>query len=271
MLLTGLCLYPVKGMRGVPLASAAVEPCGLAGDRRWMVVDAQGRFLTQRQLPALACFDATLSDASLSRPPTLSLAVGQDRIEVALPPLEDAARLPVTVWRSQVEAIPADPETDRWLSAYLGQPCRLVFLDDARARPIEAPFAQPGEHVSFADGFPILLTSTGSLAALNQALAVPIGMRRFRPNLVVDGADAWAENGWRLLRIGGSLFRGAKPCVRCTVTGIDQQNGDTPQPGEPLRTLARLNRQPSGIVFGLNLIPQRHCHLNVGDVVEILE
>lgn len=269
MHLTGLCLYPVKGMRGIPLSSAAAKPCGLAGDRRWMVVDAQGRFLTQRQLPALALFDATLSQPASD--PTLSLTVGQDRIEVAWPPTEGGDRIAVTVWRSQVTATPAGPETDRWLSAHLRRPCRLVFLDDARARPIEATFAGPGEHVSFADGFPILLASTASLAVLNQALSVPIGMERFRPNLVVDGANAWAEDGWRLLRIGGSLFRGARPCVRCAVTGIDQQNGETPQPGEPLRTLARLNRQPNGIVFGLNLIPRRHCHLNVGDAVEILE
>ena len=264
MRLDGLFIYPVKGLRGTALTTAQVEPCGLAGDRRWMVVDAQGRFLTQRQLPAMARMDATL------RAGRLTLGLGDDRIEVA----HGSRRMTVTVWRSRVDATLVDPAADRWLGAHLRRPCRLVFLDDQRARPVEPAHGRPGEHVSFADGFPVLLTSAGSLDALNGALRACIGMDRFRSNLVVGGEPApaaWAEHDWSLLRIGGTVFRAARPCVRCMVPGIDQRSGQTPDPGEPLRTLGRLNRQPDGIVFGHNLVPQGAGRVAIGDRVEILE
>ncbi len=268
MRLDGLFVYPVKGLRGTALTTAEVEPCGLAGDRRWMVVDAQGRFLTQRQLPAMARLDATLSGG------TLTLGLGDDRLEVG----HGSRRMTVTVWRSRVDATLVDPAADRWLGVRLGRPCRLVFLDDPCARPIEPAHGHPGEHVSFADGFPVLLTSAGSLdalnGALNGALRARIGMDRFRSNLVIGGEPApaaWAEHDWSLLRIGDALFRAVKPCVRCTVPGIDQLSGETPDPGEPLRTLGRLNRRREGIVFGHNLVPMRAGRLAVGDRVEILE
>ena len=275
MRLSGLFVYPVKGMRGTALRTAVVEPCGLRGDRRWMVVDAEGRFLTQRQLPLLARFDASLSDAATLADATLTLGLGEDRIEVA----HGTQPTQVTVWRSLVDAVLVDPAADRWLSAQLGRPCRLVFLDDPQARSIEpvvGEMAGPvSGHVSFADGFPLLLTSDRSLAVLNQALAQPIGMDRFRSNLVVDGPpgapEPWAEHGWILLDIGGTRLRAVKPCVRCMVPGIDQRSGAIPQPGEPLRTLRRLHPRPDGIVFGHNLVPQGHGRLSVGDRVEILE
>jgi uncharacterized protein YcbX len=265
MRLAGLCFYPVKGMRGIDVEAADVEPCGLAWDRRWMVVAANGRFLTQRQLPAMARLDATLSGGALM------LAMDRERIMLPLHPPAEARSIRVTVWRSTLDAVLVGDAADRWLTRHLGQPCRLVFLADAASRPIEPAFARLGEHVSFADGFPILLTSTGSLAVLNAALERRIGMDRFRPNLVVDGAAAWAEDGWRLLRIGGLRFRAAKPCTRCAVPGIDQRSGEVPCPGEPLRTLGRLNRQQDGIVFGCNLVPLQPGRLHLGDPVEILE
>jgi len=268
MRVTGIFRYPVKGFRGTALESATVEPCGLAGDRRWMVVNAQGRFLTQRQLPAMARFDAMLSDGYLT------LRIGDDHFEVPrLPPAVGAqgGRISVVVWRSQLEAATVDPAADRWLSSHLGQPCRLVHLDDPQARPVEASHGRPGEHVSFADAFPVLLTNTGSLAVLNEALDRRIGMDRFRANLVVEGAPAWAEDDWRLLRIGSLVFRAAKSCVRCVVTSIDQRSGEITRPGEPLRALGRMHRRQDGIVFGNNLVPQGHGMVALGDRVEILD
>lgn len=260
MQLAGLSIYPVKGLRGTSLRASDVEPCGLAGDRRWMVVDARGRFLTQRQLPAMARLDASLSGGKLT------LGLGKARMEVA----SGVERTEVTVWRSRLQATLADPEADRWLMSRLGVPCRLVFLDDPQARAVEPAHALPGEHVSFADGFPVLLTSSSSLAVLNGALAQPIGMERFRANLVIDEAPAWAEHAWKLLRIGDTLLRVTKPCTRCTVTGIDQRSGETSCPGEPLRRLGRLNRRQEGIVFGINLVPQDHGRLSLGDRVEVV-
>ncbi len=264
MRLSGLFLYPVKGLRGIGVRDAAVEACGLAGDRRWMLVDAQGRFLSQRQVPGLARIAARL------QPDGLVLGSGRDRLLVARP-APGGERLEVTVWRSRLHAARAGEAADGWLSRQLGRPCRLVFLDDARARPIEPADAHPGDHVSFADGFPVLLTGEGSLASLNAALARPVGMDRFRPNLVVAGAPAWAEDDWQVLRIGEVRFRGPTRCVRCVVTTIDQRSGEKPDPGEPLSTLARLNRRPEGIVFGLNLVPLGTGRVRLGDPIEIVQ
>ena len=231
--LVGLHLYPVKGLRGLALRSAEVEPCGLAGDRRWMLVDERGQFLSQRQLPALARFDAVLSEA------TLRLSLGEQGIEMPRRPAPGGERIAVTVWRSRL--------------------CchRAAVVTAGPGTTAPAP-AQPGEHVSFADGFPLLLTSTGSLAALNDGLRAggigAVGIDRFRPNLVIEGADPWVEESWRLLRVGAVRFRAPKPCVRCAVTGIDQRSGQTVAPGEPLRTLARLRPRAGGIVFGVNLV-----------------
>ncbi len=269
MQLTSLHIYPVKGLRGTDLQTAEVEPCGLAGDRRWMVVDERGQFLTQRQLPGMARFDAVLSETMLR------LEMGGERIETPRRPEAAGERIAVTVWRSRLQAASVGREVDLWLSAHLGRSCRLVHLDDPQARPIEPTHARPGEHVSFADGFPLLLASASSLAALNDGLRArgsgAVGIDRFRPNLVVDGAMPWGEEGWRLLRIGDVRFRAPKPCERCVVTSIDQRSGRIAEPGEPLRTLARLRPGRGSVLFGLNLVPEQAGRLAVGDAVEVLD
>ena len=263
MHLSGLFIYPVKGLRGIAFSEAAMQLCGLRDDRRWMLVDEHFRFLSQRRLPAMARLDA-LIEGDL-----LTLRHGQETLRV-VHPAPGGPRLQVSIWHSRLSAARADAAADAWLTAQLGRPCRLVALDDARARPIEPPYGEPGEHVSFADGFPVLLTNETSLAALNEALPEPVGMDRFRPNLVVSGAAAWAENDWAGLRIGDIAFRGPKPCTRCVVPSVDQRLGDIPFPGEPLATLARRNPRPEGVVFGLNLIPLATGTLRCGDPVEIL-
>ncbi len=264
MRLSGLFVYPVKSMRAVAVPHAAVEPCGLEADRRWMVVDAQGCFLSQRQLPRLARFAAHVEADGLC------LRLDAQRLRVTRPDAR-CERIMVSLWRSHVLVSCAGATADAWLSEQLGQACRLVYLDDPHARPIEAPYGERGEHVSFADGFPALLTTEASLARLNDALAAPIGMDRFRPNLVVGGAAAWAENRWRQLKIGEVAFRAPKPCTRCVITTIDQSSGGIARTGEPLKTLARLNRRPEGVVFGLNLTPLSAGVLRIGDPVTILE
>ena len=271
MRLTGLCRYPVKGLRGEKRETLEIDRCGPAGDRRWMVVGPDGGFLTQRRVPGMARLDASLgSDGSLL------LRSGTDTIEVARPGGRAQAgggpRLPVTVWSSRLDAAAADPAADAWLGEQLGLPCRLVHLDDPSARSVERiPGVQDHDTVSFADAFPLLLTSTGSLDVLNAALDAPVPMDRFRSNLVIEGAEAWQEDGWQRLRIGSMVFRAPKPCTRCVVITLDQRTGAAPHPGEPLRTLGRLNRKDEGIVFGRNLIPEAPGRIAVGDVVEVLE
>ena len=262
-----LHVYPVKGMRGLSLSSTEVARHGVANDRRWLVTDPDGRFLSQREVPGMARIDATLE------PGALRLRQG-DRACLVPVPAADAPRMAVSIWRDELSAVRAAAAAEAWLTDVLGRPCRLAYLDDPTLRPVDPKFAQAGDHVGFSDGYPLLATSHASLSALNAALADPVGMDRFRPSVTISGLPAWSENDWpaidgSMLRIGTMLFRVPKPCTRCAVITRDQSTGETPHPGEPLRTLGRLNRHPSGIVFGANLIPVAPGHLAVGDSVEV--
>ncbi|WP_156724620.1 MOSC domain-containing protein [Streptomyces apocyni] len=268
--LDAIHVYPLKSARGHAPAEAAVQPWGLAGDRRWLLVDAQGRHVTQRPQPRLALVSAESLPGGALR---LS-APGREPLTVSVP--DPAHTVPVEVWRDKVEAVPADATAHAWISDYLGADIRLVHLDDpATRRPVDPDFARPGETVSFADGFPLLLTTLASLDALNSLIAQgtqshegPLPMNRFRPNVVVGGTAPWAEDDFRRVAIGPVTFRVAKPCGRCIVTTTDQASAERGK--EPLRTLARHRRFGNQLVFGQNLIPEGTGTLRVGDPVEIL-
>lgn len=260
-----LTVFPVKGLRGNAVDAAEMQRCGLAGDRRWMVTTPDGIFLTQRQLPTMARIAVRRSADGL-----VLDAPGAGSIAVAEPP-PDAERIEVTVWRDRVAAAPASAEAAGWLGAVLGTPCRLVHLGDPLVRPVDPDYAAPDDRVSFADGFPVLLAGEASLADLNTRLARSIPMSRFRPNLVISGADAWAEDGWRRIAVGEAIFRIVKPCARCAVTTVDQDSGTRPVPDEPLRTLATFRKAKGGVMFGQNLIPDRLGRIAVGDVVTVME
>ncbi len=262
--LEALHVYPVKGMRGRSLGCAEVARHGLAGDRRWMVVDPDGGFLTQRQVPAMARFDAEPAADGLV------LRHDGDACTVERPGV-GAVRLRVVIWRDAVPAAAGDDASVAWLSARLGRPCRLAYLGDERARPVDPVFGEPGDHVGFADAFPLLGASGSSLEALNAGLRMPVPMDRFRPSVTISGLPPWSEDRWRRVRIGAMTFRAPNPCTRCVVVTRDQRTGLSPDPGEPLRTLGRLNRHPEGIVFGANLIPEAPGRLAVGDPVEVLD
>ncbi len=258
-------IYPVKALRGYALPASDVALWGLDHDRRWMVVQPDGRFLTQRELPAMARIDARATADAL----TLAAGGGGGlRVPVPTPAAE---RRQVQVWGDQVPALDAGPEAAAWLGARLGLACGLVYLDDPHARPVDPAYGRPEDRALFSDGFPVLLANTASLAALNAALPNPIDMARFRPNIVVSGAAAWDEDRWRRIRIGGVVFRVAKPCARCVVTTVDQMTGDRPDKSEPLRTLGRMRRAAGGVMFGQNLIPDGAGRIAVGDTIEILE
>jgi len=263
MRIASLHTYPIKGCRRLDHHGALVERCGLAGDRRWMLVDADGVGITQRTTPALALV------AVRPRPDGLTVAApGRPDLDVADPVDGPKEHVRVFRWKPEVPArIAAD---DGWFSGYLAHEARLVWLGDPTVRPI-AENALDNDRVSFADAYPLLLANNASLDAVNDWLVEEgedrVPMTRFRPNLVVDGAAPWAEDGWvgGRLRIGEVTFRAAKPCDRCLVTTIDQ---DTAEVGrEPLRILGRYRRFPDGLMFGLNLIPDGAGVLRVGDSV----
>jgi uncharacterized protein YcbX len=262
MRVAGLHVYPIKGCYRVEVDAADVEPWGLAGDRRWLVVDRDGRFLSQRELPAL-----TQIRPVPAGPGRLVLRTpGCDAdLDVAAP--ADGERVDVAIWRSRVKAARVGATADAWLSAALARDVRLVYLDDPTQRPVNPEHGRAGDRVSFADGYPLLLANAASLDALNAWLDEPVPMTRFRPNLVVDGAPAWVEDHWvgRRLRIGPVEFRVPKPCDRCVVTTTDQETGERGR--EPLRALGRYRRFPDGLMFAINLIPDGTGRIAVGDPV----
>ena len=259
-------IYPVKGCRGRSFDEAFVEPCGLSGDRRWMVVDPAGKFITQRTHPRMALVKASATGTGL-----LIEAPGQAALEVAFPPA-DAQTLDVTVWRDTVPARVAAPEAAALLATAIGEACRLVWLHDPSVRTTDPAYAPAGSTVNFADSFPLLLASSSSLDVLNGWLPSPIPIARFRPNLVVEGAWAWDEDCWRRIRIGEVVFLVAKPCERCIVTTIDQETGERPDKTEPLRTLGRYRKDASGgVMFGQNLVPETVGTVRIGDALEVLE
>ncbi len=266
MIVASLHIYPVKGCRAVDLTEAALEQRGLAHDRRWMIVDANGKFITQREQPKLATIRAEIEAGEL----VLSHAGGDICVK---PPSPDAPRLPVTLWKQQIEGYAAGEVSDKWLSDFLGLPCRLVWQGDL-PRAVSTQYAPEGSMTGYADGFPLLVTTTASLDDLNRRLPAPLPMNRFRPNIVIEGAQAWEEDGWKKIRIGSTDIDISKPCTRCVVTTTDQQTG-AKESNEPLKTLKdfRLLRTPAltGVVFGQNATPLGREILKTGDNVAILE
>ncbi|MEU0191004.1 MOSC N-terminal beta barrel domain-containing protein [Streptomyces afghaniensis] len=265
-------VHPVKAVRGLAPREAAVEPWGLAGDRRWVLIDDGGKVLTQRRQPRLALAAAELlpdGGVRLSAP-------GMEPLTVPVP--RPSGTVPVEIFHDKIDAVPAEDEAAHaWCSAYLGIGVRLAYMDDpATRRPVDPEYARPGETVSFADGFPLLLTTTASLDALNALIAQddhadegPLPMNRFRPSVVVAGTDAWAEDDWSRLTIGDVSFRVAKTCGRCVVTTTDQGTGERGR--EPLYSLGRHRRLGGKLVFGQNLVPLSGGTIRVGDPVRILE
>lgn len=268
--LTEINRFPVKSCRGESLGSAIVEPWGLRGDRRWMVVDDEGQVITAREANRLVLVhpEITVEGLRLTAP---DLPV----LEVATP--DPAAQTPVALWSSQLDAVPAGAEADAWFSKALDRSARLVHLDDPRKRPTNPDFSEPDDRVSFADGYPLLLVTEESLAALNDVVVAssatgrdPLPMTRFRPNVVVSGVEPWAEDDWRRIRIGDAVFRAVKGCARCVLTTIDPDTAEREK--EPIRSLAKIRRWGGATWFGINLLPDTYgVTIRVGDDFEVLD
>jgi uncharacterized protein YcbX len=268
MWLASLHTYPVKGLHGLDHDEALVEPWGLAGDRRFMLLDGDGAMLSQRQEPRLTQLRPSYVDGRL-----VVTATCWPALTVTPEPGE---LVDTTVWGTPVRASLVGEEADTWLSDALERKVRLVYLDDPTRRPVHPGYAEPGDRVSFADGFPLLLTNSASLDVLNDWIAEsgslegPLPMNRFRPSVVVSGAQAWAEDDWvgRRIRIGAVTFRAPKLCARCVVPTTDQETGVRGQ--EPSRTFARYRTVGQEMRFGLNLVPEGTGALRVGDSVGVV-
>lgn len=256
--LSALYIYPVKGARAIALARADVLRGGLRHDRRFMVIDETGRYLTQREHPRLALIETAIEEDQL----VLSCAGGRVRV-----PLDVMGReRTVTIWKDTVVAVDAGAEAARLLTEHLGVACAVVRMPASTIRQVDLRFAREGDHVGFADGYPVLIASLASLADLNAKLERPVGMDRFRPNLVIEGTEAWAEEASRSVRIGAVTFRMPKKCARCVVTTTDQTTGVVTGK-EPLRSLAIHRREGNDANFAMNAIPDGEGELALGDAV----
>ncbi|MBB6220804.1 MOSC domain-containing protein [Rhizobium leguminosarum] len=271
MHISDLFIYPLKSARGIALPSADIDAYGLPGDRRAMITDPHGHFITQRELPDLARIEIRPEPAAFRL-----LMQGKQDISVR-PPRPDT-RMDVSVWKSTVSAAVADPESNRQLSEWLGREVRLVFFDGQARRTANAEWAGEGTPVTFTDGYQILVTTTGSLKALNADLAAhgegSVGMERFRPNIVIDIDEAWPEDRWAAIEIAGIRFDLVKPCSRCIMTTQDQLTGSREVPN-PMPAMGRIrmsaDRRVPGPLFGWNVTPRGGGRITIGDTVRIVE
>ena len=256
-----LHIYPVKSCRGISVDNAVVVPTGFRFDRQWMVVNPDGGFLSQRSNPVLARVSTRIEGDRL-----ILDASGRSRLEIAAGEPHGDERS-VTVWNDRCEAVSAGPEAAEWFSSLLGTPCELVRQPDAGVRQVDTRYADEGDRVAFADGFPFLLISRASVDGLDLRLVEPVPADRFRANIIVDGCEPHAEDRWTEITIGDVSFRIAKPCARCIVITTDQKNGA--RSSEPLRTLAEYRSVAGKVLFGQNLVHLGMGELRVGDEVRI--
>jgi uncharacterized protein len=265
---TEINIYPVKGLGGISCSTSIMQARGLKHDRRFMLVDDDSQFLSQRELPQMATIQTAIEGDKL-----IFRATFGDEISVPLTPPPQPTRR-VQVWSSTVDAHAVSSEADAWFAEQLGSNAHLVYMPDSSIRACNPQYATNHEIVSFADGYPVLITNEASLTDLNTRITVTGGnavpMNRFRANIVVQGATAWAEDNWRDIQIGSATFRAVKSCARCQVTTTDQATGEVKGP-EPLKTLSTFRDSANGILFGVNLVPVIAGTINVGDVVEVAQ
>ena len=264
-----LYVYPIKSAAGIALGEAQMTSRGLQYDRRWMVVDAQGKFMSQRWFPKMALISVAVGDRLEMSAPEMS--------ELSVPLVSEADEfVKVEVWGDVCEAI-ALPKTKSWFSQFLDTDCQLVYMPDSSHRPTAHGKLGDDKLVSFADAYPYLLISEASLDGLNRKLIEKgeeaVTMKRFRPNLVVSGVEtAHEEDRWSQIKIGETVFDLPKLCDRCSIPNVNPGTGDRGK--EPTRTLATYRSWDRGIWFGQNCVAQSNSGANVlhvGDVVEVLE
>ena len=257
--LSAITLYPVKSLAGISVTSWPVTKTGLQYDRKWMLIDQDAQFLSQRKLPGMALIKTALTGNHL-----ILSASGMEDLSLSLTPA-DGDIINSTIWRDQCDARSVSREADQWLSHFLNLDCRLVYQDDEMIRQVDPNYGRHTDIVAFSDGFPFLIISEDSLVSLNREMQLNLPMIRFRPNLVISGCPAYAEDSWREISIGTIDFRLPKPCSRCAIPTIDPETAQTGK--EPLRTLNRIRKWQNNVYFGQNALHNQCGTLTVGDTV----
>ena len=260
--ITGIYIYPIKSLAGVPLESSSLCSTGLQNDRRWMLVDQNGLFITQRDMKALCLFKVHMHASSLT------ITFREEHVTVPLT-LETGNRLRVKVWDSVVDAIAAPHSINDWFTGQLGKQVTLVYMPDSTHRSINSNHVIANERVGFADGYPLLLIGEASLALLQSKIQESIPMDRFRPNIVFSSSIPHEEDTWQYFTINRQTFRGIKPCKRCKVTTINQQTAESN--AEPLKTLATYRNIDNHILFGQNVAVPASGIISIGDSIDVID
>ena len=261
--LAEIWIYPIKSLGGIRLNHAKVLEKGLAYDRRWMLVDENGVFMTQRNHPTMALFRLTIENRELR------IVYGPQSTDhsISLNPTDFENGERVTIWDDTVTACEVSKVSSAWFSTILGTKCRLVYFPEENSRAVDPIYKVNDEHVSLADGYPFLIIGQESLNFLNSKLAQPIPMNRFRPNFVYTGGEPNEEDTWRNFTIGSNRFVGVKPCGRRAIPTINQETAE--KSDEPTRTLATYRRKENKILFGQNLLATDHQEVKEGDLITI--
>lgn len=266
--LSEIWVYPVKSLGGISLQDAQVTDRGLEFDRRWLLVDQDGRFLSQREYPGLALFRPEVVQGNLN----ISHKELLESINIPLLPvfMDSTAKIKVTVWDDTIDAFEVSSDVTEWFTKLLGFSARLVYMPDESERKLDPDYAISGDEItSFADAYPFLIIGQSSLDDLNGRLETKVPMNRFRPNFVFTNGEAFEEDAWREFKIGNVSFVGVKPCDRCVMTTVDQEKGVI-SGKDPLKTLAQYRNFGNKVLFGQNVIGLGLGTVSVGDEIRVL-
>ncbi len=263
IIVSELAIYPIKSCRGISEQETQIGAFGLKNDRRWMVVDEQGIMLTQRKISKMCLIQpALVSDGVILK------ILSMHELYVKTP--SNTKKIKVKVWADECTAFDAGDSAAKWLSDFLEIKCRLVYFPDDEFRQVDLNFSHVGDKTAFSDGFPLLLISQESLDDLNTRIATNvISMDRFRPNIVVKGASAFAEDEWKKIKIGDTTLRIVKPCSRCVIPSINIETAEREK--EPLKTLVSYRKRDNKIYFGQNVIANSVGNIKVGMSVELID
>ncbi|MCU7940835.1 MAG: MOSC N-terminal beta barrel domain-containing protein [gamma proteobacterium symbiont of Bathyaustriella thionipta] len=266
-----LWIYPIKSLSGISLDSVLLEKRGFQYDRRWMLVDKENRFITQRQYPEMTLIEPELSDFGLAiRAPDMPVLI----IPYPDPQIELYDEVEVTCWDDQITAHHINTAIDNWFSEFLDVDCQLVYMPDNSMRAVDPEYSLNDDIASFSDGFPNLIISEASLDDLNSRVDSGLTMSRFRPNIVISGCEPYAEDSLGHFKIEQIEFYAVKPCSRCVITTINPISGEK-ESREPLNTLAQFRKKNNKVFFGQNLLHKlsyiNDNHLHVGDKLTVIK
>jgi uncharacterized protein len=258
-ILSEIWIYPVKSLGGIRLTSAQVMEKGLRYDRRWMLVDENNVFMTQRDIHKMALFKLSFQREGFK------IQFKNDSIFLPFQHQVIDAPIHTEIWDDKVTTQEVSHEYSEWFSQRLEMKCRLVFFPEGNSRAVDPDYKINEENVSLADGYPLLIIGQSSLDDLNKRMVDPVPMNRFRPNLVFKGGEPYEEDLWKGFTVGKNRFIGVKPCARCILTTVNQDTGE--QGREPLLTLSRYRRVDTKIFFGQNVLAIDHNEIHEGDEI----